>query len=79
MIGLLDAPDPFQRIEAASFFVDTGGIEDPVIRALVERMIDDPDKENGLTVSIMLSHYDHKKQTRAAYDAKRARAEPREK
>lgn len=69
----LDAPHPDRRSHAAVALIVTKSIEDPAVRAVVDRLLDDPDVETRETVAFQLAHYD---EDRRRWLASAARDEP---
>jgi hypothetical protein len=65
LIEELDAVFPERRRSAAATLINRGEIEDPAIRAAVERLMDDPDLDTVEHIGFLLTRYDDDKVRRA--------------
>lgn len=66
LLDELDAEFPERRQHAAVALVATGLIRDPLVRARVERLLDDPDAETAEIVALQLSYFDDQRHRSAA-------------
>lgn len=69
----LEADNPERRGNAALALIVTRSIEDPAVRALVDRLLEDSDADTSETVALQLAHYDDQ---RAQHLASAAQPEP---